>query len=341
MGAPPRRRRAERSKSPEAQVPRDQHLPPLNWLRGFEATARIGSFTGAAQALGLTQAAVSYQVRSLEQHLGFPLFERLAHGLRLTDMGRAYLPSIRKAFDEISASTLGLFGAQGEASLAIRTPISFGALWLLPRIESFCAAHPSIAIRLYSAIWGTAIPAERVDVEIRVGDGRWPGFASERIENVPVIAVGKPRPEWKRGRPKALSDLASDTLIEFMEVVAAWARLFRSAGLALPRSTQIVRVDSSLFALELAAAGVGHALILRSFAAPYIKAGRLVDLLGTERAPRLSHYLLQPLEAQRRKPEALLFAKWLLQVAKDDGLMRDGPSERWLDTTNPRERQRR
>jgi LysR family glycine cleavage system transcriptional activator len=324
MAKQARRARNGRSEEPAEQVGRDQHLPPLNWLRGFEATARIGSFTGAAQALGLTQAAVSYQVRSLEQHLGFPLFERLARGLRLTDMGRAYLPSIQRAFDEITASTLGLFGTQSEGTLAIRTPISFGALWLVPRLQSFCKAHPSIAVRLYSAIWGTAIPAERVDIEIRVGDSRWPGFASERIEDVPVIAVGKPRKGWDKPRPKALAELASDTLIEIMEVDDAWARLFRSAGLTLPRSTKIARVDSSLFALELAAAGVGHALVLRSFAAPYLKSGRLIDLLGIERPARFSHYLLQPLEVQRRKPEALVFAKWLLQQARQDGLMRGG-----------------
>lgn len=316
--------RGGQGEEPAEQIGRDQHLPPLNWVRGFEATARIGSFTGAAQALGLTQAAVSYQVRSLERHLGFPLFERLARGIKLTDMGRAYLPSVQRAFDEITASTLGLFGTQSEGTLAIRTPISFGALWLLPRMQSFCKAHPNISVRLYSAIWGTAIPAERVDIEIRVGDSRWPGFASERIENVPVIAVGKPRPGWTKPRPRALAELAGETLIEIMEVDDAWARLFRSAGLTLPRKTKIARVDSSLFALELAAAGVGNALILRAFAQPYLESGRLIDLLGIERAPRLSHYLLQPLEVQRRKPEALVFAKWLLQRAREDGLMRGG-----------------
>jgi LysR family glycine cleavage system transcriptional activator len=311
--------RPQRIKSQSEEIAREHHLPPLTWLRGFEATARLGSFTGAARALGLTQAAVSYQVRSLEKHLGFPLFERLAHGLRLTDIGRAYLPSVQRSFDEVSAATVGLFGAKGEASLAIRTPISFGALWLAPRLRAFCEAHPSISIRLYSAIWGSAIPAERVDIEIRVGDGRWPGFTSERIENSTVIAVGR----LGKKKPKALAELAGDTLIEIMEVDDAWARLFRSSGLTLSRDAKIVRVDSSLYALELAAAGIGHALILRSFAEPYLSSGRLAHLLGIERAARLSHYLLQPLDVQRRKPQALLFAKWLMQQARVDGLMTD------------------
>ncbi|HKY93680.1 MAG TPA: LysR substrate-binding domain-containing protein [Kiloniellales bacterium] len=299
---------------------RDLSLPPLNWLRGFEATARIGSFTGAAQALGLTQAAVSYQVRSLEQHLGFPLFERLPHGVKLTDMGKAYLPSVQKAFDEIATSTMGLFGASTEASLAVRTPISFGALWLAPRLKSFCTAYPGIAIRLYSAIFNFAIPAERVDIEVRVGNGEWPGFSAERIENDPVITVGQPLGRRKAGR-LTLADLAGETLIEIMEVDDAWARTFKAAGLPPPRRRQIIRVDSSVMALELASAGLGYALILRSFAQPYIERGRLADVLGVSRPPRMSHYLLRPLEQQRRKPEAGLFADWLRQEARRSGLL--------------------
>jgi len=313
---------AKRAKDEVALEPqgRDQSLPPLNWLRGFEATARIGSFTGAAQALGLTQAAVSYQVRSLESHLGFPLFERLPHGVKLTDMGKAYLPSVQKAFDEIATSTMGLFGAGAEASLAVRVPISFGALWLAPRLKDFCLSYPGIAIRLYSAIFASAVPAERVDVEIRVGDGHWPGFAAERIENDPVIAVGVPAPRRAAGR-RTLADLANDTLIEIMEVDDAWARMFRAAGLPPPRRSQIVRVDSSLMALELASAGIGHALILRCFAAAYIEAGRLADLLGTARPPRFSHYLLRPLEPRRRKPEVGLFIDWIRREARLSGIL--------------------
>jgi LysR family transcriptional regulator, glycine cleavage system transcriptional activator len=302
---------------------RENTLPPLNWVRGFEATARIGSFTGAAQALGLTQAAVSYQVRSLEKHLGFPLFERLAHGVRLTEMGKAYLPSIQRAFDEIAASTLGLFGTPGEASVAVRVPISFGALWLAPRLESFSSAYPAIAIRLYSAIWGSAIPAERMDVEIRVGDGRWPGFVAERIEESPVIAVGRPRPEWRRRKPRNLAELAQDRLIEIMEVDDAWTRLFRGAGLQPPTRRQIVRVDSSLMALELAASGIGHALILKAFADPYLRTGRLVQLLGIERPARMSHFLLRPVAVQRQKPAAHLFVRWLQQEVRQAGLIAD------------------
>jgi LysR family transcriptional regulator, glycine cleavage system transcriptional activator len=295
-------------------------LPPLNWLRSFEASARIASFTGAAEELALTQAAVSYQVRALERHLGFPLFERLPQGVRLTEMGKAYLPSIRKAFDEIAASTMGLFGADAGASLTVRAPISFGALWLAPRLESFCAAYPGIAIFLYSAIFNVALPAERVDLEIRVGDGDWPGFSAERFGSDPVIAVGRSRP-GHRPRRMTLPELAGETLIEIMEVDDAWTRTFHAARLPAPPRRRTIRVDSSLMALELASAGVGYALILWSFARPYVEAGRLADVLGVSYLPPMSHYLLRPREQRHRKPETDLFVDWLHKEAREAGLL--------------------
>lgn len=123
------------------------------------------------------------------------------------------------------------------------------------------------------------------------------------------------------GAPIGLSALVDGTFIEMMEADDAWTRAFRAAGLPAPRRQQIVRVDSSLAALELAAAGVGHALVLREFAARYLADGRLVDLLGVQRPARMSHYLLRPLDAQRQKPEALLFTQWLLAQAQASGLM--------------------
>ena len=114
----------------EPQSPPPYDLPPLAWLRAFEASARHSSFTAAAQELNLTQAAVSHQVRSLEKHLGVMLFERLARTLRLTEMGTAYLPPLRRAFDELTAATSGLFGPIGKHTLVVRAPVSFASQWL-------------------------------------------------------------------------------------------------------------------------------------------------------------------------------------------------------------------
>src|SRR5262245_23514380 len=164
-------------------------LPSMVWLRAFEAAARHASFTAAAEELGLTQAAISHQVRSLEKQLGYPLFERLPRNLKLTDMGRAYLAPVRKAFDELSASTTGLFGPVGETALNLRVPVSLAVLWLARRLPQFCRSYPKIRIRLHSAIWADAMPADKIDIDIRYGHGNWAGFRSELFFRNPLIPV--------------------------------------------------------------------------------------------------------------------------------------------------------
>lgn len=281
-------------------------MPPLAWLRAFEAAARLGSFTAAAEAIGLSQAAVSYQIRRLEQFLGLSLFERQANGVGLTDLGQAYLPAVQRAFNEIASATDGLFGARGEAALVIRTHPSFAALWLAPRLASFRTAHPRIPLRLYSSIWGSAVPSEDVDVEVRFGTGEWPGFAAERLYDGPLVAVGRPG----RG-PASVTELRDETLIEIMEVDDAWTLLFAAAGLPPPHREQIIRVDSTLLALELAAAGIGNAIVFRNLAQPYLAANRVSDLRMPDRPARMAHYILRPLDRPRQKASARLFSQWI------------------------------
>lgn len=281
-------------------------LPPLTWLRAFEAAARLGSFTAAAQAIGLSQAAVSYQIRRLEQILGLSLFDRQANGVQLTDLGQAYLPAVQRAFSDIASATDGLFGARSEAALVIRTHPSFAALWLAPRLASFRAAHPRVPLRLYSSIWGSAVPSEDVDVEVRFGTGDWPGYAAERLHDGPLVAVGRP------GRGAAsVGELRDETLIEIMEVDDAWTLLFAAAGLPPPRRAQIIRVDSTLLALELAAAGIGNAIVFRNLAHPYLATHRVSDLRMPDRPARMAHYLLRPLDRPRQTAAARLFTQWM------------------------------
>jgi LysR family glycine cleavage system transcriptional activator len=114
-------------------------LPPLNALRAFETSARLGSFTRAADELHVTQAAVSQQVKQLEQHLGSPLFIREAKGLRLTEVGRSYLPALTQAFHTLRNSTDELFGERGRTQLSVRASNSFAEHFLAPRLQRFLA----------------------------------------------------------------------------------------------------------------------------------------------------------------------------------------------------------
>lgn len=284
------------------------HLPPLPWLRSFEASARRGSFAAAASELSLTSAAVSYQVRALEELLGRPLFERLPRGLRLTDLGKAYLPSIRKAFGELSVSTLGIFGPEGDIALDIRVSVSFGVLWLAPRLGTFLATHPNFRLRLMSAIWGDAVPADRTDVDIRFGHGVWQGYAARLLVNDPVVLVTPVGSQI--GGPH---DVKPGELIHILGVEGDWQHLFTAADQAPPFDQVGITVDTSLAALELVAAGSGVALVLERFARPFVAQGRLRQVPGLQLPQEQSHYLLTRDGIDAPRAEATLFCDWLQQ----------------------------
>lgn len=297
----------------------DTHaLPHLPWLRAFESAARRQSFSAAAQELHLSVAAVSLQIRSLEQQLGFALFERRARGVDLTEMGRAYLPSVRRAFDELSIATAGLFGGRAGRSVTVRATAAFAVLWLAPRLEGFRAAHPDIGLRLYTSIWADGLGSEAVDLDIRFGDGRWDGFDVEPLLVEPSIPVCSP--DWRRRatRREPMAQLARQHLIHIMGCEDLWTRWFlaegQPAGTALPG----IQVDTSLTALELAAAGSGFAIVLRSFAESYLRNGRLIAPFDKELAIGDAHYLLRPRGLAQPRVEVLQFRHWLLAQCQVD-----------------------
>ena len=148
-------------------------LPPLNALRAFETSARLGSFTRAADELHVTQAAVSQQVKQLEQHLGSPLFIREAKGLRLTEVGRSYLPALTQAFHTLRNSTDELFGERGRTQLSVRASNSFAEHFLAPRLQRFLADYLCFRVRISSSPWTAFAEESNVDVEICNGYGDW------------------------------------------------------------------------------------------------------------------------------------------------------------------------
>ncbi|WP_420546727.1 LysR substrate-binding domain-containing protein [Curvivirga sp.] len=294
------------------------NLPPLNWLRSFEAAARKVSFTAAADELNLTAAAVSYQVRSLEEHLGFPLFERLPRSLRLTEMGRAYLPSVRKAFGELSSSTVGLFGVQGETSITVRAPISFTTQWLAPNMSEFRDAYPEVGIRIYTSNWVDKLMGEKVDIDIRYGDGNWDGEVAELVYEENTIIVASESYIKKFGEINSLQDLQKHSLIHVMGVKDSWEQLFRKHEIEFEDDISSIKVDSSLVAMKMAMADQGIALLYRSFAQEALDDQKLIEPLHFEEKSEFSHYLILPDARTKPRPEVLLFRDWLRDKARKD-----------------------
>jgi LysR family glycine cleavage system transcriptional activator len=181
-------------------------------------------------------------------------------------------------------------------------------LWLAPRLGAFATAHPGFRIRLFSAIWADALPADKTDVDIRFGHGNWPGFSAQMLVNDPIVLVTAPHSKIKGPR-----DIGPGELIQIMGVEGDWPRFFAAAGMALPLGSPGMTVDTSLAALEVVAAGHGAALVLSRFAAAYEATGRVCRVPGIEVAQEQSHYLLTPNSLDAPRAEAQLFADWLRQ----------------------------
>lgn len=299
-------------------------LPPVAWLRAFEAAARHNSFAAAAGELNMTSAAISHQIRSLEKKLGFGLFERLPRGVRLTDMGAAYVPAVRKAFEDLSVATMGIFGSIGDRTLRIRVPISYATLVLMPRLPEFREAYPGIELQLCTTVWGDGLNSESVDVDIRYGDGTWPDHnvndGCEKIGNEASIVVCSDDYAQSLGPHVTLDDLCRGSIIEIMGCEGMWDDLMKLKGLHTRRNSAGVKSDTSLIALEYAATGMGSVLVMDAFAKPYIETGRLVQPVDARLPSMQAHYLMRRTGSQHA-PEVLLFTEWLLDSIRDGDVL--------------------
>ena len=287
-------------------------LPPLPALQAFEAAARHESFAAAAAELNLSQSAVSHRVRLLERYLGTPLFERLPRGLSLTESAKAYLPSLRKAFDEILGSTSGIFAPRGGGFVTLRAPVSYTALWLAREIEAFQALYPKIEVRLMSSVWADKLAADKTDIDLRLGYGHWPGFEAAFLFRDPVLPVCSPAAQAAGPAIAKISDLAGHALIHVMGIEDLWRQFFALGGVPLAAKPSDIRVDSSVAAAEMAAAGSRVALLQKRFLTPYLEARRLVIALDQEMEIDQGLYLLRPEKSAPMKPEALLLRDWLI-----------------------------
>jgi LysR family transcriptional regulator, glycine cleavage system transcriptional activator len=298
-------------------------LPTLTWLRAFEAAARTSSFTAAAAELNLTSGAISYQIRALEAHLGFALFERLPRGVKLTPMGVAYLPPVRKAFEELADSTVGLFGGLERVQITVHAPVSLAALWLAPKLPAFSMANPSIDVRLSSVIWDNAVLDEATDLEIRYGSGHWHGYRSERLLNQGISAVCSPALLRSLQSSGDFPAVLTRHVIHIMGYENHWLKVrqvleLENASLSADANADASTgntVDTTIAALELAAAGAGVALAHRLFLDAYFATGRLVSALPREFDDDNSYFVITPERPQRIRREVQLFRDWLVAIS--------------------------
>ncbi|MBO1073207.1 LysR family transcriptional regulator [Roseomonas marmotae] len=285
------------------------HLP-LNALRAFEAAARHLSFTRAGLELRVTQAAVSHQVKALEEILGVPLFRRLPRGLALTEEGEALLPVLTDAFRRI-AGTLDRFeGGRLREVLTIGAVGTFVTGWLLPRLPDFRAAHPFVDLRLMTNNNRVDLAGEGLDFALRFGDGAWHGTEATRLFSAPLSPLCAPELAARLRQP---ADLLREVLLRSYRV-DEWDRWFATVELPAPAVRGFV-FDSSLTMAEAAVQGVGVALLPVRMFGRDLRLGRLAQPFPA--GVTLGDYWLTRLKSRRESAAMAAFRDWLLAQARD------------------------
>ncbi len=285
------------------------HLP-LNALKAFEAAARHLSFTKAGIELRVGQAAVSHQVKGLEERLGTRLFRRLPRGLALTDEGHALIPVISESFDRIR-TTLGQFEkGHFRAVVTIGVVGTFATGWLLPRLQDFYDVYRLIDLRIQTNNNRVDIAGEGLDYAIRFGDGSWHGTEARRLFAAPLSPMCAP--EIARSFPRA-KDIAEAPLLRSYRI-DEWPRWFSAAEVSCPSIKGII-FDSSLAMAEAATQGTGVALLPVKMFERELAQGRLKRPFDIE-IPA-GDYWLTSLKSRRETDAMRAFRTWLMSAASD------------------------
>lgn len=288
-------------------------LPPLNWLRAFEAAARHLSFTNAALELHLTQAAISKQVKLLELQLRQQLFVRLPRSLALTKTGEAYLPKVRDAFERLDTGTQEVFGRKRGSVVTIRCAVSFSVNWLAPRLPAFMAKYPKVKIRLISSVWGDNDDTNRFDIDIQYGTGAWNNLTCHRLTHETLRPLCAPSLLQGRNPLQVPADLKKHNLLHVIGYQEGWATWFNAAGIADVDPGGGLQCDTSLAAFEVAAHGGGVALGRSSLTEGVLASGRLVTPFDLAVPIEEAFYLITPAQGLLQ-PDAKLFVDWLVSL---------------------------
>ena len=294
-----------------------RRLPPLASVRAFEAAARTENFTAAAAELGMTQAAVSYQVKSLEERLGAPLFVRERGRARLTPLGTRLLPALSGAFDAIEAA-FASHREEDESLLTITTTHTFANTWLAWRLGAFQMEHPDLAVRMTTSNEVVDLRSGDADIAIRAGRGEWEGVEQHRLFESAFTPMASPHclaeAEAKLGRPIQPHDMPALNLINPSD--SWWQQWFSDNGVPADESVlnrRGVRLENQANEGHAAMAGQGFALLTPLLWKGDVTDGRLKVLFPDRVSTRgWAYWLVYPNE-RRMVPKVKRFREWLLE----------------------------
>ncbi|WP_421581345.1 LysR substrate-binding domain-containing protein [Shinella sp. M31] len=285
----------------------------LNAFTSFEAAGRHSNFTLAARELGVTQAAVSRQIKALETELKTRLFERGNRAVRLTDEGRKLFDAVTAGLKTIGEAVEDISRAGKAAELTITTTVAMASLWTMPYIASFRAEHPEISIKLVASDAVLDLTEERVDVAIRYGNGDWPHLDSTFLFGVRFFPVCSP--SYLSTFPVASTeDLKSARLLHLDGPAASyseWEWWFASNGVELGRLDPELSFNNYPLLVQAALSGQGVILAWGNVIDDLIASGGLVPMISGYTPANQSYYLVTNRRRAVRE-EARIFKKWLL-----------------------------
>ena len=304
-------------------------LPPLNSLRVLESAARNLSFSKAADELFVTKAAVSHQIKALEEYLGFPLFERMNRSIKLTEAAELALPKLREGFENLTEAVTLMQRHTEHASVNVCMAPSFAAKWLVPRLHKFSGAHPDIDMqitgddtlitsRVSSSNMSEWFRGDNIDVIIRFGEGNYPGYRVDKLFDVSAVPLCSPRLLEGENALKTPDDLRHYTLLHDDNGYTgrpSWQRWLELAGVEGIDTKRGLHFNHVLLVLAGAVDEQGIGLSMEPLAQIDIDAGRLCIPFDLKMPLDSSYYVIRPEEKSNEAVES--FVSWLLKEAAE------------------------
>ncbi len=284
-----------------------RRIPKLLGLQAFEATARLGSVSGAAAELSLTQGAVSRQLQALESQLGVPLFLRSRKRLTLTEEGAGYLHDVRSGLAVLGDATDALTSRRGRGgSLRLATLPTFGAKWLVPRLPRFCVAYPHITLELITRLAPFDFSIEQLDGAIHFGGSNWSGAVTEYLCAEEMIVVAIPSLAAQCSNP---ADVLRLPLLQITSRAFAWRSWLAAIGLTDAAISPSLQVETFAMGIEAVLAGLCVGILPGFFVTAEIAAGTLAAI-GPPISSESAYYFVYP-ERKRDYYPLREFARWM------------------------------
>ncbi|MEO0568774.1 MAG: LysR family transcriptional regulator [Pseudomonadota bacterium] len=281
-------------------------LPPLTWLRAFEAAARHLSFTQAAQELNLTQSAVSQHVRSLESFLGHALFIRKTRALGLTEAGANYLPTVREAFDLLARGTQSFVGVDRGRLLTLQCNLAFSVHWLAPRLSDLQAEHPWLVLNIATSIWEPQNQQSDNALEIRFGR------SGDMSDHALKLTSDSLFPVCSAQYQDGVFDLNTATLFDCSGVMSTWDVWAQAQNINFTRGAEVNLASTYLVGMAAALNSAAMVMCHDTLAGDHIDSGALVRPFEGSAEMAESYFLLAP-ASHNETPATRAFSDWLIQ----------------------------